>query len=295
MTSAGGTRLVLGLVSGLGNSFWNVVVKASETVLLGGGYGVVFAELRDDPERIGHYEELARSGHVAGLALYAPPPTLASRLLATARPTVLLYAGAPAGVVVPTFCVANREAVGELMRHLLGLGHRRIAHLAGPDENIDARERLDAYRYELAVAGIPYDPELVWPGDFSFVAGTRAAARYLALAERPTAVFAATDEMAIGLISGLRDSGVSVPEAVSVAGFDGTDLSAMYQPALTTMLQPRAELGRLAAESLLRRLAGGPPETATVRLPCRLVLRQSVVAPAGDTPDASRAVEPISR
>lgn len=286
MTRSAGTQLVLGLVSGLGNSFWNVVLKASESVLTRAGYGVVLADLRDDPEKNAQFESFIRSGSIAGLILYAPPAGLASRLLATGLPAALLYGSAPAGVRVPSFGLANREAVTELIRHLAGLGHRHIAHLAGPDDNIDGRERLDGYRYGLAVAGIAYDPDLVWPGDFNFVAGTRAAARYFALEHqrRPTAVFAASDEMAIGLISGLRDSGVSVPDMVSVAGFDGTDLSAMYQPALTTVLQPRAEIGRLAAESVLRQLAGGPPETEVARLPCRLVLRQSVVAvPQGAT------------
>jgi len=289
MMPAAGARVVLGLVTGLGNSFWNVVVKAAETALLQGGYGVVLAEARDDPERLAHYESLLRSGYVAGLMLYGPPSALASRLLATDRPAAVLYGTAPESAAVPVFGVANREAAREMMRHLVDLGHRRIAHLAGPEDHVDARERLDGYRDGLAAAGLPYVPELVWRGDYAFVAGTRAAIRCIAMPTRPTAVFAASDEMAIGLISGLRDGGVPVPDALSVAGFDGTDLSAMYQPALTTILQPRAELGRLAAESILRRLAGAPPESGTVRLPCRLVVRQSVTPPPRGAPAPASA------
>jgi LacI family repressor for deo operon, udp, cdd, tsx, nupC, and nupG len=112
--------------------------------------------------------------------------------------------------------------------------------------------------------------------------GARATQRFLALtrAERPTAIFAASDEMAIGCVSALRENGIAVPEAVSVAGFDGIDYSAMYEPPLTTMLQPRSELGRLAAEELVRQLSGQPAQRGRVRLPCKLVVRQSV-APAG--------------
>lgn len=282
MTQAAGTRLVFGLVNGLGNSFWTVVIKAAETVLLRRGYGMVLADIRDDPERLAHFEQVARSGNIAGLMLCGSSPEFTARVLAAERPAVILYSTAPPGRTVPTFGVANREAVGEVMRYLIGLGHRRIAHLAGPQDNVDGRERLDGYREGLAAGGLPFDEALVWQGDFTFVSGTRSAARCLSLVDRPTAVFAASDEMAIGLVSGLRENGLAVPEDISVVGFDGTDLSAMYQPALTTILQPRAELGRLAAESIVRQLDGLAPEEGTVRLPCRLVVRQSV-APVLET------------
>ncbi len=113
---------------------------------------------------------------------------------------------------------------------------------------------------------------------YSFVAGARAAQRYLALSDgRPTAIFAASDEMAIGCISALRESNIAVPGDVSVAGFDGIEYSAMYEPALTTMLQPRGELGRLAAEDLVRQLGGvRATRGRATRLPCQLVIRQSV-------------------
>ena len=110
----------------------------------------------------------------------------------------------------------------------------------------------------LAAAGIALDPALVWRGGYAFVGGARAVQRCLALpvAERPTAIFVASDEMAIGAVSALRENGIAVPEDISVAGFDGIDYSAMYEPPLTTMLQPRSELGRLAAEELVRQLSG---------------------------------------
>ena len=107
------------------------------------------------------------------------------------------------------------------------------------------------------------------------------------MADRPTAVFAANDETAIGFIKAVRDAGLSVPEDVSVAGFDDIGYAALFDPGLTTMHQPRAELGRVAAEILVRRMngIGGPPPRIT-RLPCSLVVRESVAplcatAPAG--------------
>src|SRR6185312_8609642 len=107
--------------------------------------------------------------------------------------------------------------------------------------------------------------------------GEAAARRYLSLEERPTAVFAANDESAIGFVKTLRDAGVMVPRDVSVCGFDDIGYAALFDPGLTTMHQPRAELGRLAAETLVRRMTSpGAPVERRTRLPCTMVIRESV-------------------
>ena len=110
------------------------------------------------------------------------------------------------------------------------------------------------------------------------------------MADRPTAVFAANDESAIGFIKAVRDAGLSVPGDVSVAGFDDIGYAALFDPGLTTMRQPRAELGRVAAEILVRRMtcAGGPPPPRITRLPCTLVVRESVVPLHAPTAAAAR-------
>lgn len=275
--AARGLRFVLGLMPGLGNSFWNVIINAIEDVLIRAGYGVIFGDTRFDPVREAHYERLLRSGRIEGLILFNARSNWAPRLLEIGLPIVVVYSDMPGLDRVPAFGIANREAAATMVEYLVGRGHRRIAHIAGPEDNLDAQERLRGYGDGLAAAGIAPDPELIWRGGYSFVAGAKAAQRCLALSNnRPTAIFAASDEMAIGCISALREAGVAVPGGVSVAGFDGIDYSAMYEPPLTTMLQPRAELGRLAAEQLVRQLEGGPAQPGNTRLPCKLVIRQSV-------------------
>ena len=111
--------------------------------------------------------------------------------------------------------------------------------------------------------------------------GVTGAGRFLALRDKPTAIFAASDEAAVGCIKALKDGGYAVPRDVSVAGFDGIDYSALYEPALTTVLQPRAELGRCAAENLVRRMDrnAAPEPPKRTRLQCTLVVRDSVAAP----------------
>lgn len=287
-TSGTRARFVLGLVSGLGNSFWNVIFNAIEDALVRAGYGVIFGDTRFDPMRQAHYEWLVRSGFVDGLILFNARSDWAPNLLETGLPAVAAYSDMPDIDRVPTFGLANREAALTMVKYLVGLGHRRIAHIAGPENNLDAQERLRGYGDALAAAGIAQDPGLIWRGAYSFVSGAKAAQRFLALADdRPTAIFAASDEMAIGCISALREAGISIPERVSVAGFDGIEYSAMYEPPLTTMLQPRAEIGRLAAEELVRQLEGGAPRPGCTRLPCKLVVRQSV-GPVGREPGGPR-------
>jgi LacI family repressor for deo operon, udp, cdd, tsx, nupC, and nupG len=285
-----GLRLVLGLVPGLGNSFWNVIINAVEDVLIRAGYGVIFGDSRSDPVREAHYHRLLRSGQIDGLLFFNPRPDFGRQLFDIGLPTAVVFNDIPELDRVPIFGVANREAAATMIDYLIGLGHRRIAHIAGPEQNLDALERLRGYGDALAAAGVAVDQGLIWRGGDSFVAGAKAARRYLALDadRRPTAIFAASDEMAVGCVSALREAGVEVPGQVSVAGFDGVDFSAMFEPPLTTMLQPRAELGRLATEDLVRQLEGEAPRPCDIRLPCKLVIRQSVSRPGRPGPAPER-------
>jgi LacI family transcriptional regulator, repressor for deo operon, udp, cdd, tsx, nupC, and nupG len=278
------SRLVLCLVPGLGNSFWNVIINAVEETVLAGGCGVIFGDTRNDPLRQAHYDRLIATGQVRGILVFTGRmPLERARLDAMGIPVTLVSNEIEEIDDVPVFDVANRDAARSMVEYLIGVGHRRIAHIVGSEGNVEAAERLRGYFDALAGSGIEADPALVWQANFSIVGGARAAQRYLALENRPTAIFAASDELALGCISALKEAGVGVPENVSVAGFDGIEISAIFNPALTTMLQPRAELGRLAAENLISRIgraAGNSAPVKRTRLQCTLVVRDSV-APVG--------------
>lgn len=275
------TKIVLCLLPGLGHSFWNVIINAVEEVLTQAGYGVIFGDTRSDPVREAHYDRLVRAGQADGVLLFnGRLPGADFAQLDRDVPITLISNDIP-GSGLPIFEIANRDAARMMTEYLISVGHRRIAHVTGPDINVETGERLSGYRDALTAAGIPLDDSLVWPGKFNFIAGIKAGHRFLGLKdERPTAVFAASDEMAIGFIKAVKDAGLSVPADVSVAGFDGIDYSAMYDPALTTIIQPRAEMGRLAAENLVKRMSGLPAEDRRIRLPSTLVIRESV-APLG--------------
>jgi len=273
------TKMVLALLPGLGNSFWNVIINAVEEVLTEAGYGVIFGDTRNDPWREAHYDQLVRGGQVDGvLLLTGRLPREGFALLDRRVPITLVCNSLPGLDDLPLFEVDNRDSARAMTEFLIGRGHRRIAHIAGQAGNPEAAERIRGYADALVAAGIGFDESLVWPGAFSFASGAEAAGRFLATPERPSAIFSASDEMAIGCIKALKDAGLSVPADVSVCGFDGIDYSAMYDPALTTIIQPRAELGRLAAENLVARMRRGAPAMAATRtrIRCTLAVRDSV-------------------
>ncbi|MEX0853390.1 MAG: LacI family DNA-binding transcriptional regulator [Bauldia sp.] len=288
------TKMVLALLNGIGNSFYTSILNAIEEVLFEAGYGMIMGDTRADPRREAHYDELVRAGQVDGVLLFTGrlPGADFAALNATV-PITLVCNDIPDIDSLPVVESANRDAARRMVEHLVGLGHRRIAHVTGPPHNVEARERLGGYRDALAAAGLPIDDGLIWEGAFAVDAGVIAARRFLAVSPRPTALFAASDDIAIGLIKTIRDTELSVPDDVSIAGFDDIDYAGVIDPPLTTMRQPRADLGRLAAENLLRRMAGGAgkPSPRRVRLSCELIIRQSVraIAAAERAPRTLRA------
>ncbi|KAK1183611.1 LacI family DNA-binding transcriptional regulator [Streptomyces sp. NBS 14/10] len=162
------------------------------------------------------------------------------------------------------------------VRHLLDLGHRTVWHLAGPQESFAAQRRTDAWRVTLTDAGCP-PPPLV-RGDWSAESGYQAGLR-LADEADCTAVFAANDQMALGLLRALHERGRRVPEDVSVIGFDDIPEAGSFLPPLTTVHQDFAEVGRRCVEGVLRQMREDVAEPGTTLVPTRLVVRGSTASP----------------
>ena len=148
--------------------------------------------------------------------------------------------------------VDDRGAVRELVAHLVALGHERIAHIAGHPDHGASEWRLQGYRDALRRAKLRFRREWLVQGEFNFDSGVRAARRLLALAPRPTAIFAANDDMAAGVLRVAAELGLSVPDDLSVCGFDDVPIARHVTPALTTVRQPTRDMGRLATLELLR-------------------------------------------
>ncbi|MCP2164170.1 LacI family DNA-binding transcriptional regulator [Goodfellowiella coeruleoviolacea] len=177
---------------------------------------------------------------------------------------------------------ANAEGAGQAVRHLLGLGHRRIATIAGPARTRPGADRLAGYRAALAEAGVPVREDYVAEGDFYRASGHSAMRKLLALPEPPTAVFAAGDEMAVGALLAARQAGCRVPDDVALVGFDDIEVAALVEPALTTVAQDKSGFGRAAAAAVMAMVEGGKaaPTPAPVELATTLVVRDSCGAAA---------------
>ncbi|MEV4175288.1 LacI family DNA-binding transcriptional regulator [Nonomuraea sp. NPDC049709] len=195
-------------------------------------------------------------------------------------PLVLLDpADAPAGNI-PSVGAGNWNGGLMATRHLLELGHRRIAIITGPDSALSSRARLDGYRTALDMAGAPADPELVGRGDFLIEGGLAEAHRLLRLRDRPTAIFATNDGQAIGVYHAAHQLGLRIPDDLSVIGFDDMPSVRWAIPPLTTIRQPLAEMAAAATSMLLRLAQGEQLPQSRVELATELVVRESTAPPA---------------
>jgi LacI family transcriptional regulator len=190
-------------------------------------------------------------GRVDGLLVMSPhvDAALLDRNIPSTLPLVLINSP-PVDTSHPTISIDSYSGARAMVRHLVGLGHRRIAHITGAERNFDSDERLRGYRDEMA-RSLPEVEPVVLRGDFTERSGQHAGQRLAAQREWPDAVFAANDVMAIGCLAAFRAAGVRVPDDIALAGFDDIPLAALVNPALTTARVRIAELGKSALDQLL--------------------------------------------
>jgi LacI family transcriptional regulator len=172
----------------------------------------------------------------------------------------------------------ERKAAADIVEHLISLGHRRIAHVTGLKGHGAHSWRLSGYRDALRKAGIAYDESLVVEGDFTFASGVAGAETLLKRRRPPTAVFAANDDMACGVMRAAYERGLVIPNDLSVCGFDDTPVSQLISPSLTTVRQPCREIGCLAVESVLQSIRD-PAIRLQERVPYQMQLRASTAKP----------------
>jgi LacI family repressor for deo operon, udp, cdd, tsx, nupC, and nupG len=269
-------RTILVGLPDIRNPFFSSILDAIEREAAARGYGVLVLNLYLGHETILRLQNFLLSNRADGLLLLdGSVDTDLLRAIseqAGAIPIVVACEEIP-NSGFHTVLTDNIEAAQRATRHLVDLGHRRIGHLLGPDHNVVSRDRLAGFTRALTEAGIAPAPEWLFRGNFEMESGFAAAARFASLNRRPTAIFAANDESAIGFLSGLRQHGLVCPRDISVVGFDDLGVAPHYAPPLTTMRQPRETLGRMAAEALIDMVE--EPETRAA--PLRVVLRSELV------------------
>jgi LacI family transcriptional regulator len=270
------TQTIGVLLPDLYGEFFSEVIRGIDQVVQRSGWHLLVSSSHN--ERVEIEAGLrAMRGRVDGLIVMSPDldAHALARNLPEQLPVVLLNCEVEGGAH-DSINIDNFGGARAVTEHLLSLGHRRIGVLAGPLRNHDARERLRGSHEAMRAAGVEPAPELEQTGNFSEQSGYAGAQRLLALEERPTAIFAANDSMAIGALSALRDAGVRVPEDVAVAGFDDIPIARFVNPPLTTVRVSIPELGGRATQRLFEALAAGSGrERRQELLPTELVVRRS--------------------
>ena len=271
---AGGRTLSIGVITqAIDSPFYGAALRGIEDELDPAGYSPLFVSGHWNAGTEARCIDVLRSRRVDGIVvLTGRLPDAALAACAQALPVVVTGRNLSApGLFALNF--DNFEGGRLATKHLIDLGHQRIAFIAGDQDHPDANERLRGYCAALATAGIAFEPELVVPGEYHEISGLLAVDRLLERNQRFTAIFAANDQMAIGAALGLQRRSLRVPEDVSLVGFDDLPSSVYTIPPLSTVHQPAYELGRAAAAAILQLLAGKTPD-AEMPAP-RLVARES--------------------
>lgn len=264
------SMMILLVVPNIITPFFSELHLGVDQAVAAHGYGLLVGNLQGGEVREHRLVDLVFSGQADGVLL------LSGKMLHGAHRS-LIDSGVPMVAIgmpqqaatVPAVLVQDREGAAAVARHLLELGHRRFGYVGGPEGNYIEQERWAGFMGTLAAAGISASSVVRYPGDFHGASGVEAGRRFVASRRgRPTAVFAISDMMAIGFMRAVRAAGLSIPESVSVAGFDGIEFADYAEPPLTTVRQPRELMGREAAELLMRMIRGEPipPETLIRRL-----------------------------
>jgi LacI family transcriptional regulator len=255
-----------------------------EGVLAQTPYDLIVYNVETPEKRDFYFREVPQRKRVDGVLILSlsPRPEDAERLAQSEVPVVLVDVNARAltgfNRVVVDDVAGGRQAV----QHLLELGHRRIAYLSdfldSPFKFTSSRDRFEGYRQALKLAGIPFRPDYHTQGAHNRSEAHRLACQLLTLAERPTAIFAASDTQATGVLEAARSLGLRVPQDLSVVGYDDIELAEYLQ--LTTIRQRLVESGKRGAELLLRVLAQLPAGPVQESIVPELVVRQTTAAPA---------------
>ena len=287
----GHVRIIGLIVPSVANPFWGIVARNIESAAQAHGYQVLLCNAERDPERERHYAEALWASGIRGV-IFGSSPISFDHLEPLARRGLQVIAFDRRSrnadeVVQDSVGVDNAQGARLAVKHLVGLGHRRIGFLSGPIRTVSRLDRLHGYQAVLEEAGVEFDPGLVWEGSsisaFGDIEGAelgRTAARDLLSASRPpTALVAINDMYALGAYAGATSLGFNVPRDVSIVGFDDIAMAEVAQPPLTTIRQPLPEMMRAAVSFLIGRMDGSrTSESQFLVMAPELVIRASTTA-----------------
>lgn len=273
------TGLVALIVPEITNPYFSIIAQGVQDAARKAGFGMILCNSGGNEADELDYMRMLPERRIDGFVITPPGANLNPRSdryleeLAKEGYPVVCIGRRVTTAGIDTITVDTSIGAREAMMHLLENGHTRIAFFGGPSAKSVATRRLEAYRKALAERGLLVDEGLIFECDLTLEGGYRLAQGLLERRDRPTAIFAVNDMVAIGALTAVVERGISVPDEMAIVGFDDIPLASIVRPALTTVTQPKYDLGRLAAEHLILRIEGSKREADIVILPTRLVVR----------------------
>ncbi|WP_413300941.1 LacI family DNA-binding transcriptional regulator [Bacillus sp. 1P10SD] len=269
------SNTVMAVVPDITNPFFSSILQGFKDVALANGYHVLLGDTGNSLEQERNYINLVKERVVDGLILATARLPKEEILAASQEIPVVLACEYIDGFDIPTVSIDNVSAAREAVEYLIHLGHRRIGLITGPLSVILSRDRVKGYYQALNLNEIQIEGVLIQEGDFTVHSGYETMLKLLALEDPPTAVFATNDEMAAGAIKAIKQKGFEVPKDISIIGFDDIPLCGLIEPELTTISQPRYDVGYQAMQMLLNTIKKEELIRKQIVLPHRLMHRNT--------------------
>lgn len=270
-------RMILVLLPNISNPFYSRLVKGIEDVGHKNGYNILLCNTDSDLSRERVYLEMLKNRLSDGVIFMAPELDKDELSEIGKCYPAVQCCEYKEGAQVSHVSIDNYAAAYRAVKHLIGLGHRRIGMISCNNRFVSTIQREAGYRKAIEDSGIEFDPELIKCGDYSFKSGLRAAHQFASMQNRPTALFSISDMMAIGAIRAMKDHNLNVPDDMAIVGFDNISFSYMCDPMLTTIAQPKYDIGCVTMELLLEQIHGNLKEPRDIFLEHELVIRESTV------------------
>jgi LacI family transcriptional regulator len=265
------------IIPDISNIFFAELARGIEDIATMYKYNIILSNSDQNKEKEFHLLNTMLGKQVDGIVFMGEniTPALVEEFDRSPVP-IVLAASFDEENAVPSVNINYEQATYDAVVSLLEKGNKRIGFVSGPTEEINSvNKKLEGYRRALEGAGISFDESLLVDSDFTYDSGMEAFEKLWELDEKPTAIFASSDELALGLIHAAQDKGLSIPTDVEVIGFDNTRLATMVRPTLTTVVQPTYDIGAVAMRLLTKLMNKESVDNHTVILPHRIKVRQS--------------------
>lgn len=270
------SRLLLVLIPSISNPFYTEIIKGIENIAIINHYNILLCETDSNPQRENIYFNMVKNKLADGIISMDPAVNMQKLNELAENHAIILCSEYDEGDSIPYVTIDSELAAYHAVKHLIKLGHEKVALINADEKFLYTRQRRKGYERALKEFGLPIRDEWIYnTDDLDFEHGVHAMRMLLQLKERPTAVFAVSDTLAIGALKEINAQGLKVPDDIAVVGFDKISFSNMTNPTLTTVAQPMYKMGCTAANMLINSIKGNKVES--VVLEHELVIRESTM------------------